>query len=295
MFTALFTDSIIISPYVKQTTSDLVWSIAAGPGENYNPDRLSELTFTNMKNRGLGVEIGWMARLNENIAFILEGKFSKSDLQSGDVRDSDYASSGRSTEFSRSYAQSDDGSDEYFSATVGLKYRWFQTKGHYISFLLGLSKLDRDINISQGVQYLPLENRGAQLVGLNSSYDSRWNSLFYSVSTEHAFTWGTVGFQVKMHPGMEFDADANWNLREDFAHPTSFAHTGEGDGIEYVFGYSYAFHDQSDIYTQYEIMEFNVADGYDHVFYGDGSSYVTRLNNADLESQSLVFGYRHWF
>lgn len=295
MFTALFTDAIIISPYLKQTETELVWSVSSGPEVNSLSNGLSELSFRDMKSRGIGLELGWMARLNEDIAFTLESNLLKANLYSGSVRDSDYSASDIGVEVARSIAHADQGSDEKYSAGAGLKYRWFGTKGHYISLLVGLVAVDNDIDIHNGVQYLPTAPGGSEIVGLASSYDSRWTSIFYSVSSEHAFTWGTIGVQVKVNPRVEFDADANWNLRSDLSHPTSFAQTGEGDGVNYVFGYSYSISGHSDVYSQFEFSKYQVSDGYDQTFFKDGSSFVSRLNNVELDERTFVIGYRYWF
>ena len=63
MFTGLFIDAFIVTPYVEQTKSELVWNIANGAGANASPNVLSELSFKDVKSIGYGLKL---AHLNAN-------------------------------------------------------------------------------------------------------------------------------------------------------------------------------------------------------------------------------------
>lgn len=293
MFAGLFTDAFVISPYLESAQSSLVWNIAAGPGTHYSPNILSELSFDDMKSRGLGLNLAYLNRLNDRLAFCAALDVLSTNIQSGSVQDSDYYENNRQNEFSRSYSKAE-GGQQHGRFDVGFKYRWFGNRGHYVSVLGGIQRFDQDIDISEGVQFIPQEQRGAPLSGLNSSYDSRFDSHFIALISEHAFSWGTLGIRYEMH-NVEFDASANWNLRENFAHPTSFAHTAEGTGTLLLMGYSYAIADHWDLYTYLSRRSFEVSDGYDHTFLNDGSAVVLRLNEVELDIETVNAGARYWF
>lgn len=294
MFTGLFIDSFQISPYVDLAKSDVSWSISAGPGTNYTPNILSELSFRNVKSRGAGLTLAYLNKLNDHIAFYVEGDLSDGDIQSGNIRDSDYLGDNRTGEFSRSYSEASGDSYQNKQGAMGFKYRWLSNHGHYFSVLVGTSDFQYDIQMRDGIQAIPLELAGSALPGLNSSYDSTFSTQYFALITEHVFSFGTLGLRLEQHQ-IEFDAKANWNLRDDLAHPTSFAQTGEGNGHAIVVGYSYAIDPSWDIYLNLHRRHNVVDDGYDHTFASDGSSVVTRLNKYDFEAIGYQAGFRYIF
>lgn len=294
MFTGLFIDSFQIAPYIELSKADLVWSVAAGPGLNYSPNVLSELSFEDLKARGGGFTISHINKLNDKVAFYIEGDIASSDISTGSARDSDYFGDNRTEEFSRSYSKTKgDGLKKKLGA-MGFKYRWMSNRGHYVSVLIGMSDFQYDINMKDGVQYIPIESRGIQLTGLDSTYDSIFKSEFIALMSEHAFPFGTLGLRIEQHK-TEFDAKANWNLRQDLAHPISFAQTGEGDGYVVVLGYSYAINTSWDVYLNIVKRNYVISDAYDHIFMREGSSVVTRLNEVDYEDYSSQAGFRYIF
>lgn len=294
MFDGLYTDALAVSPYLDHTKTDMVWSIGAGPSTNYSPNVLSELSFDQLKSRGWGLNIAYLNKLNNKWAFNLEGDYFRSSIKKGDIQDSDYEGDDRTEEFSRSYSDASGDALERKQTALGFKYRWFDTKGHYLGLMIGRHDFDFDVNMTNGVQIVPLESNGLTLAGLDSTYDSRFLSTFAAVTTEHVFNWGTVGFRYEKHD-VEFDAKANWNLRSEFAHPVSFAHTGEGDGETLTLGYTYTVTKAWDVYVNWSRRQIEISDGYDHTFFVDGSSIVLRLNNVDYDSESMQGGVRYIF
>lgn len=294
MFTGLFIDSFVLTPYVEVSNTEVNWSIAAGPGQNYTPNVLSELDFQSIKGRGIGLEGGYIHRLNDKWALYIEAEARTSSLDSGDVRDSDYHGDNRTEEFSRSYAETSGDKDERISGAIGFKYRWFGNRGHYVTLIVGMQELDFDLDIAKGVVYIPEENRGMEIEDLKSSYDSHFESNYFAFGTEHVFQWGTLGLRIERHQ-LEFDSTANWNLRGEFAHPVSFSQTGEGEALLWTLCYSYPLNDSWDVYATFNDRSYEVKDGYDHSFFQDGSSYVTRLNKVELDQKAYNVGFRYIF
>ncbi len=294
MFTGLFIDAFVLSPYIELSKSELVWSIAAGPSAAYTPNILSELTYSELKSEGFGLQFSYLKKLNDNWAFYIEGDYSDSSITSGESQDSDYQSDNRGDEFSRSYAEIKDDLIKKEMFSVGIKTRWFDKQGHYLTFLFGHQQHNVDITVTNGVQAIPVEMNGTPLVGLNSTYDSEFSSWYYGLSTEHVFKWGTIGLRYEIHD-IDFIAQADWNLRPDFQHPKSFEHTGKGDGNTLVLGYTYTFNLSWDAYFNVIHREYEINDGYDQTFFSDGGSYITTLNKLEYKIESYQLGFRYIF
>ncbi|MCG7952648.1 MAG: hypothetical protein N0E56_15730 [Candidatus Thiodiazotropha endolucinida] len=292
MFTGLFLDSFTITPYLEQSKSEVVWSIPAGPSSFYSPNILSELTYKDVKARGLGLNLAYLNKVSDHWALYLEGDYSDTSIKSGSSQDSDYLGDNRTEEFSRSYADVDDDSSVRTSFTIGMKTRWFDSKGHYFTFLFGHQKHQLNMTTSNGVQYIPEESRGSPMTGLNSTFNSEFSSWYSGVATEHVFKWGTIGIRYERHD-VEYDSEADWNLREDLAHPTSFIQSGEGKGTLLTLGYSYQVNLNWDLFFNYTRRDYDIKEGYDQTFASDGSSYVTTLNGLQYDSEQYQIGFRY--
>lgn len=77
--TALLT-GFFISPNYSINNSDFSWNIGAGPTENYSPNILSELDYSDLEAAGGGIDIGYSRKLTSNIAFYSEIKYSDIDV-----------------------------------------------------------------------------------------------------------------------------------------------------------------------------------------------------------------------
>jgi len=294
MFDGLYTDAFSVAPYIDRSTSDLVWNIGAGASANNTPNILSELTYEKLKSSGWGINLGYLKKLNNQWAFNIEADIATSKIKNGDVQDSDYEGNNRTEEFSRSYADAEGDGINRKSLALGFKYRWFSTKGHYAGILLGKQDYNFDILMVNGVQIIPDEYSGMSIPNLNSTYESTFDSTFLSLSSEHVFEWGTVGVRYEYHLA-EFDAKANRNLREEFAHPVSFAHTAEGDGATLTIGSTYTLDRSWDVFATWTQRQFDFEDGYDHTFFADGESVVLRLNEVEYKAEVLQGGVRYIF
>lgn len=294
MFTGLFIDSFILSPYIEQSKAELVWDIAAGPSSYFTPNVLSELSYKDIKSRGLGIRLAHLNRFSDNWAFYIEANYSDTSIKSGKSQDSDYLANNRQEEFSRSYADIKDDGNRQQALAIGLKTRWFGAKGHYVTMLLGHQQHDVDLTVTNGVQAIPEEMSGTELTGLNATYNSEFESWYAGLATEHVFSWGTIGLRYEHHD-LDFESEADWNLRDDLAHPKSFVHSGDGDGKSLTLGYSYQINLNWDLYLNYTRLEYTIRNGYDQTFFADGASYVTSLNQLKYESDQFQLGFRYIF
>ena len=294
MFTGLFVDAFIFTPYVEQTKSEMVWNIANGAGANASPNILSELTFKNVKSLGYGLKIAHLNALSENIAFYVEAEYADSSVKSGTVQDSDYLGDNRTGEFSRSIADVNDDSLNSWGLAAGIKTRWFGARGHYLTFLIGHERQAVDYTMTDGVQIIPEAYSGQSLTGFNSTYNSEFESWYIKIGTEHVFKWGTIGLSYEHHD-LDFYSEADWNLRADFAHPKSFTHEGEGSGKGITIAYTYPLNLQWDVFLTYTKRKNIINDGYDQVFFSDGFSVINSLNTVEYTEEQFQFGFRYIF
>ena len=96
--------------------------------------------------------------------------------------------------------------------------------------------------------------------------------------------------RLRLHRA-DYEAEANWNLREDFAHPVSFEHLANGDGLELHADYARrAARSRWGWQIAVDYERWTTAAGTDRVFLSDGTSVATRLNEASWSSLALSFG-----
>jgi len=294
MFTGVFVDSFIITPYVEQEKAEYVWNISAGPYETATPNVLSELTFSDINSRGYGIQLALNKMLSDSWSFYLEGSYTDNSIKDGSAQDSDYLGDSRTEEFSRSYAEISGDDDTKHSLTMGLRTRWFGKPNHYLTLLFGHQSQKNNLRFTNGIQIIPEDQEGISLENLDSTYNSEFSSWKAGIASEHVFSFGTVGIRYESLD-VEFDAEADWNLRDDLAHPVSFIHTGEGTGATWTIGYSKKLNRLWDVFLNYFHSSYDVEDGYDHTFSAEGEGYVTTLNEVSFESKSLQIGFRYIF
>ncbi len=294
MFLGLFIDTMVINTQLEISDSELVWDIASSASATTPPNILSELSFRDIRSLGYVINLGYMNRFDNNIAFVLEAEYADSRIQSGRAQDSDYASDNRTDEFSRSFSDIESDSINYFSLATGIKTRWLNTKGHYLSFLIGYKKHNVDITMTNGVVEIPEADAGSLIPGLNSTYNSEFRSIFAGLSTEHVFSWGTIGFRYDLYY-TDLKAEADWNLRTDFAHPVSFEQVGDGKGYAATLGYTYNHNRNWDYSIDYVVTKYHIQDGYDQTYFSDTTSFIVKLNNSEYKQEAIRIGVSYNF
>lgn len=294
IFTGLLGDAASISLYYQQDVSELVWNIAADSSGVMSPNVLSELTFTDIDSSGLGLQMAFQGVLSQRWVVFTELDYYDSSVDSGNVRDSDYLGNHRTQELFRAFARLNNDSLETFSFSVGLKTQWYAGAGNHLSVYLGHDKRKLYLTMVDGISYHVPSGGVTPLPDLNSTYNSEFETDFVGVATEHVFSWGTIGFAYELHQ-VDFEAYADWNLRSDFAHPVSFVHDTNGTGTVLTLGYTYSIDRQWDVYFNVRWLDYPLDNGTDQVFYYDGSSSSTRLNEVEFESKSYQLGLRYTF
>lgn len=259
------------------------WTIA-GDMNGANPNILSELAWRNMDivQARLGLE-AQLSRLH------LRARGGYGEARDGENRDSDYLSDNRTNEFSRSNNRGD---GKFKEATVAAGYRFdFQPDGprhmHFLP-LIGYAVNRQELVMTEGFQTIPATG---SFDGLNSTYDAEWAGPWVG------FSWWetddsrnlTVSLDVEYHRP-DYEAEANWNLRADFAHPRSFQHWADGRGVVVSVNSSYGLTEHLALIFGFDYRSWDTDAGLDRVYLSDGSTLETQFNSANWDSAAINLG-----
>ncbi len=271
---------------IGNRTDDIDWNIAGDINGN-NPNVLSELTWSDL-------EIFQIELSNKTIIrdlFYLRGSFGYGWILEGSNQDSDYLGDNRTLEFSRSNNDASDGDVMDASLGLGLHFSfgldWFG-----ITPLIGYSYHQQNLTITDGFQTIP--NTGP-FTGLNSSYDTEWEGPWigldfdFKVKKKHSLF---INFEYHW---ADYYAEADWNLRTDFAHPKSFEHIAEGNGIVISTGAIFFYNYPVSLHLNFDYQDWNTDPGTDRVFFSNGTIIETRLNEVNWKSLAIMIGMVYGF
>lgn len=274
------------------------WSIA-GNSDGTNPNILSELTWTDVDS----YQITLANRSIFNRRFYLRGELNYAFVKNGSIQDSDYKEDGRGDEYSRSYSESS--GDQIWDITLGCGYPfYFFNKRLLVAPLLGYAYHKQNFRITDGKQVITSGTLPAlgPLQGLESTYRTAWVGpwagvdLRYYIGGLHdtAHRPMELGLSFEFHYA-DYDAEANWNLRQDLEHPVSFEHLDTGIGIEMAAEWLIHLAAKWDLllHTTYQLWETN--NGTDRVFYANGTVSETRLNKVTWQNYNLSMGVSYQF
>lgn len=278
---------------------DFDWNIA-GDTDGKNPNVLSELTWDDL-------EIYQLELYNKTIVqevFYLRGSLSYGWIKDGDSQDSDYLEDNRSLEFSRSNNDADDG--DTFDASLGIGYPFTFGSGFVgLTPLVGYSYHEQNLTMTDGNQTItwisldpdfPDGPPLGPIVGLDSRYEAQWEGPW--VGFDLIFTsqvvprhWAQVEAYVNLeYHWADYSAEADWNLRADFAHPKSFEHDADGHGIILSAGWNVVWSDHWALNANFDYQDWSTDHGTDRTFFSDGSVEETRLNEVNWKSYAIMVG-----
>jgi hypothetical protein len=88
----------------------------------------------------------------------------------------------------------------------------------------------------------------------------------------------------------DFDAEADWNLRDDFAHPKSFKHDTDGNGYVIGAGFNFVLHQHWALNFNFDYQDWSTDDGTIKFFLADGTTHKQQLNEVNWTSYALSLG-----
>jgi len=271
---------------------DLDWNIAGDINGN-NPNILSELEWEGLES--LQLKIANKTVFNQ--LFLLRGSLAYGWIFDGENQDSDYLGDNRTFEFSRSNNNSDDGN--VLDASFGIGWQFtFGRSDFVMAPVIGYSYHEQNLTITDGEQTIP---PSGSFPGLDSTYETEWKGPFIGLG----FTFRTDE-KSKITPEIEtfisieyhwadYYAEADWNLRTDFAHPKSFEHEADGHGIVFstVVKFLFDYHWSLNINLDYQNWSTDAGD--DRVFFANGTIAETQLNEVNWTSYAIMAGIEYHF
>jgi hypothetical protein len=265
-------------------TDDLDWN-NAGDTNGENPNILSELSWDDLKISQLRAE-GHIDLANDTVPWLtsyLKGKVGYGWIYDGHNRDSDYTADNRASEVSRSINDADDGSVLDLSIAIGPHISFNDDRWSIIP-LLGYSHHEQRLTITNGQRVIP---PSGPFDGLDSTYETEWSGPWVGADLAyHPLGKWTVTTSIEYH-WVDYSAEADWNLRDDFQHPKSFEHEAYGDGWVAGVGVNYALNQQFSLGLSGDYLSWNTDSGTDRLYLANGSIVDTRLNEVNWESKLL--------
>jgi len=258
---------------------------------------LSELTWDDLKI----FQVKGEATLSFDKRFYLKGAVARGDIRDGKNRDSDYDGDNRTNEILRSNSKSK--GDNVLDTQIGIGYRFTFTdqavhRDYWFIPYVGYSRHEQNLRLTDGNQIIDtVDNDLGPFPGLNSTYRTEWEGPWAGVELwlegpNHFMVFGNLEYHW-----LDYYAEADWNLRtgpDGFAHPKSFEHTAEGNGLTGTVGFIFQpVKDKSWLVkVSADFQNWETDPGIDKVFFDNGSTDESTLNQANWESVSVNVGLR---
>ena len=275
-----------------QRKGELRWNIASDASGNKTPNILSELTFADLSIFEIqgGVDIRFNRGMLRN--FRIEGHIKSGTNSDGLVTDSDYYDDNRTNEYSRSESNPDGSTTFDGKFIIGYEMQW--SEHIVITPLIGYRYNRQSLKMKDGEQILDTRpvalSLGPFSSELNSTYEAEWNSAIFGLDTQYRTHKHQFSFRLEFTIS-DYYAEANWNLRSDFAHPKSFAHWAKGTGNNIEFKYQYNLSPLFSLWISYRLEDWKTNEGDDVVYFADGTKAGTQLNEVVWESTAKSAGF----
>lgn len=268
------------------------WNIA-GDINGASPNILSELSWNNLRIFQVKTE----AKVIFDKRLRVEGSYGFGLIYRGDNQDSDYNGDNRTFEFSRSNNKTDEDNVSDWSAGLGYQFNLADADylyGHKaaLTILAGYSEHKQNLKITNGFQTIDTVNYTyGPFDGLNSKYQAEWKGPWLGTEFETAKGKITGLLRIEYH-WADYFAEADWNLRDDFAHPVSYTHTADGKGTIVSLGLGYNIKTNWLVFLRTDFQDWETDKGVDRTFFSDGVSIDTQLNRVEWNSTAIILGVR---
>ena len=255
---------------------NLNWSIA-GNTSGQSPNVLSELKWQNVK--GTNYLAGLQANVWHNI--IIVGGYNRVSVKSGSVSDIDYSADNRSQP---TYNQN-------FIDNKGYTSAWYAGAG-YIIFNNDRFSLVPSAGYVNNTQSLYITDATGQFPDLNSFYNVQWKGAFIKVKSSLKIWRGLKAMADVTYNQVNYSAQGDWNLINEFMHPVSYSHVAKGYGINAGGSLVYNVTPNVGISVGYTYFNWQTGNGTDQLYLSSGQVDKTQLNgvyrNGHLLSGGIV-------
>jgi len=288
-------DSFVKTEFLLSTgyrVDDLDFNIAGDINGN-NPNIISELTWKDLES----FQLKMAGKTTFHQLVMLRGSLAYSWIFDGKNQDSDYLGDDRTLEFLRSNNNSDEGNMRDASFVIGWQFT-FGRSDFVMAPVIGYSYHEQNLTMTDGYQTIPPSGRFS---GLDSTYETEWKGPFIGLD----FTFRRDE-KSKIKPDIEtflrieyhmvdFYAEADWNLRTDFAHPKSFEHEADGygfilnTGVKFLFNYNWLLN------VNLDYQNWSTDPGIIRFFNSDGTTSMQQLNEVNWTSYAIMAGIEYHF
>jgi hypothetical protein len=301
---AEFVESLEMGVHAGYREGQLDWNIAGNSAGN-GPNILSELTWDSLEIYQVGAA-GKIAVGNDHVNYhtYLRGHFNYGWILDGRNQDSDYDGDNRTLEWSRSNNLTR--GDYVLDGSIGLGLQW-KSSAKRLSFGLlgGYSHHEQNLRITGGSQTLSESSLAppkiephplGPIAGLNSTYQTRWRGPWAGVDLELAVTNRLFLLGAFEYHWPKFSAKADWNLRPDLAHPVSFRQeASRARGVVLKAGSRYLLTRMWAVDLSVSHEDWQARNGDLIVYFSDGDTATTRLNQVNWQSSDLTLGLVYRF
>ena len=276
----------------SQRKAELRWNIASDASGSKTPNILSELTFADLSLSEVQAGVDVTFNYGRFKDFTVEASIKAGNNSGGMVTDSDYDGDDRTDEYSRSESNPEGSTTIDGKLLLGYQIQW--SNNIFVTSLVGYSFNQQSLRMKEGVQIL--DTRAAALSlgpfssSLNSRYEATWNSAVLGIDAQYRGQKHQLGLRWEFFLS-DYYAEANWNLRSDFAHPKSFSHWAQGNGNNIEVSYQYNVTAFFSLWASFRIENWETNEGDDVVYFSDGTKAGTQLNEVIWESSTSTAGF----
>lgn len=227
----------------------------------------------------------------------LKGSMAYGWIVDGENQDSDFAGDNRTLEYSRSNNASDDGNVVDVSAGIGPQFKVLANR-LTVTPLVGYSYHEQNLRMEDGFQTIATDGftpPPGSFPGLDSTYDTRWRGPWTGVDLRVRPDEKFMFFGNFEYHWANFEAEADWNLRPDLAHPKSFEQDAEGEGILLALGSEYALSGNWAVQFLLNYQKWKARDGKIRFFTAEGGEGTQGLNEVNWESRAVMLGVTYRF
>lgn len=272
---------------VGSRTDELRWDIANADGV---PNIVSELRWDALKMTYFSAQLSTVID-----SIVMRASFGHGEITSGKNQDSDYGADNRGCEFSRSNNDASNGTAQDLEFMVGFEFPELVWSGVQVVPFMGYGQHELNLTMTNGMQTVSnaacvppgwgiVPPPVGPIGGLNSSYDAVWHGLLLGGEAYFDVTADVRLTAQYLRRWINYEADANWNLRPDLDHPVSFSHSATGYGNALSLAARYRIDDRIAFGVLYAYENYRTDAGSDVVFFSDGTFGSTVLNEVRWRS-----------
>lgn len=246
----------------------------------------SELIWQNLAGPFTSVAVDYPLSTEWSASFGLGyGEFS-----SGRVTDRDWLDA--SGTFSFTEHDADEGGVTDASLKLARRFDFFGIDGD-LSIGYAYNQLDMHALEKGSIDVFP---GGRTFRGLDTTYDARAHlfTLAFDRPVRYAVNGFRFGGGTEIGAGYYY-AEANWNLRSDFAHPLSFAHYGTPVSLAVRIEPSFGWGSGHEIGLRARSSVYTVIDPSEELFFSSGRTIDAPLDEISSTSFSAGIFYRRFF